>query len=101
MLQLGYHPFSRLARWVEGGAVDDVVGAAVLADLAQIIDRVDCILVSPGISCDQTERLGLRHAPTAVDALTMAFERQGADARVVVLHHGGRILPRIGDGAGH
>ncbi|MDQ3949764.1 MAG: nickel-dependent lactate racemase [Gemmatimonadota bacterium] len=95
VLRLGYRPFPEIARLVEEQAVDDVVGAAVLADLVQIVDRVDCILVSPGISCDQTERLGVRHAPTPRDALAMAFERQGATARVAVLRYGGRILPRI------
>jgi nickel-dependent lactate racemase len=95
VLRLGYRPFPEIARLVESGAVDDVVGAAVLADLAQIVDRVDCILVSPGIPCEQVERLGFRHAPTPQDALAMAFERQGSAARVVVLRHGGRILPRI------
>lgn len=99
LLELGYRPFPEIARLVDDGAVDDVVGAAVLADLAQIVDRVDCILVSPGISCDQAERLGFRHAPTPQDALTMAFERQGSAARVVVLRYGGRVLPRVRDGA--
>ena len=70
-------------------------GAAVLADLAQIVDRADCILVSPGISSATAERLGFRHAPTPKDALTMAFERQGSAAGVVVLRYGGRILPKI------
>jgi lactate racemase len=97
VLRLGYRPFPEIARLVEGGAVDDVVGAAVLADLAQIVDRVDCILVSPGIPCDQAERLGFRHAATPQDALKMAFEKQGAAAGVVVLRYGGRILPRIGN----
>jgi nickel-dependent lactate racemase len=95
VLRLGYRPFSEIARLVEDRAVDDVVGAAVLADLAQIVDRVDCILVSPGVPCDQAERLGFRHAPTPPDALAMAFERQGSVARVAVLRYGGRILPRI------
>jgi hypothetical protein len=97
VLGLGYRPFAEIAGLVNAGAVDDVVGAAVLADLAQIVDRVDCILVSPGIPCDQTARLGLRHAPTAQDALTMAFEKQGSAARVALLRYGGRILPRVGD----
>ena len=97
VLRLGYRPFPAIARLVESGTVDDVVGAAVLADLAQIVDRVDCILVSPGIRCDQAEQLGFRHAPTPQDALAMAFERQGAAAQIAVLRYGGRILPRIGD----
>jgi nickel-dependent lactate racemase len=100
LLQLGYRPFREIARLVAESAVDDVVGAAVLADLAQIVDRVDCILVSPGIPGDQAARLGFRYAPTPQDALTMAFERQGLAARVVVLHYGGRILPRVRDDTG-
>jgi nickel-dependent lactate racemase len=99
MLRLGYRPFPEIARLVDDGAVDDVVGAAVLADLAQIVDRVDCILVSPGIPCDNAQRLGFRHAATPQDALTMAFERQGSGASVVVLRYGGRILPRIANAA--
>jgi nickel-dependent lactate racemase len=99
VLRLGYRPFAEIARLVDSGAADDVVGAAVLADLAQIVDRVDCILVSPGISCDQAERLGFRYAPTPPDALAMAFERQGRAARVAVLRYGGRILPRIDNAA--
>jgi lactate racemase len=95
LLRLGYRPFPEIVRLVEERAVDDVVGAAVLADLAQIVDRVDCILVSPGIPSDQAKRLGFRHASTPQDALTMAFERQGSAAHVVVLRYGGRILPRI------
>jgi hypothetical protein len=95
VLRLGYRPFPEIARLVDSGTVDDVVGAAVLADLAQIVDRVDCILVSPGIPCDQAQRLGFRHAPTPQDALAMAFERQGAAAQIAVLRYGGRILPRI------
>jgi hypothetical protein len=97
VMQLGYRPFPEIARLVESGAVDDVVGVAVLADLAQIVDRVECILVSPGIPCDKAERLGFRHAPTPQAALAIAFERHGSAARVVVLRYGGRILPRVGD----
>jgi nickel-dependent lactate racemase len=100
VLQLGYRPFPEIARLVEGGAADDLVGAAVLAHLAQIVDRVDCILVSPGIPCGEAERLGFRHAPTPQDALTMAFEKQGPAAHVVVLRYGGRILPRIDNASG-
>ena len=98
LLRLGYRPFPEISRLVDERGADDLVGVAVLADLAQIVDRVDCILVSPGISCDDAERLGFRHAQTPQDALTMAFERQGSAARVVVLRQGGRILPRIDHG---
>lgn len=95
MLQIGYRPFAEIAGMVEAGEVDDIVGASVLADLAQIVDRCDCIVVSPGIAKQQAERLGFRSASTVQEALEMAFERQGRAAKIAVLQHGGHILPVI------
>jgi nickel-dependent lactate racemase len=95
VLEIGYRPYAEIVRMVEAGEIEDVVGAAVLADVAQIVDRTDCVMVSPGIKREETERLGFRYAATAQDALAMAFERQGRDARVAVLQHGGHILPLI------
>ena len=93
VLEIGYRPYAEIARMVGAGEVDDVVGAAVLADVAQVIDRTDCILVSPGVTRDETERLGFRYAATTQEALEMAFARQGNTAMVAVLRHGGHILP--------
>ena len=95
VLEMAYHPFPEIVRMVEAGKIEDVVGAAVLADLAQIVDRCDCILVSPGITKYETEQLGFRYAASAQQALEMAFERQGPAARIAVLQHGGHILPAI------
>ena len=95
MLEIGDRPYADIVRMVDGGQVEDVVGAAVLADVAQVMDRTDCILVSPGITLEETQRLGFRYAVTPQEALNMAFERQGNAARVAVLRYGGRILPLI------
>ena len=95
VLEIGYRPHAEIARMVEAGEVKDIVGAAILADVAQIVDRADCIMVSPGVTREETERLGFRYAATAQDALEMAFERQGKEAKVAVLRHGGHILPLI------
>src|SRR5918911_786361 len=97
VLEIGYRPHAEIVRMVEAGEVDDVVGAAVLADVAQIVDRADCIMVSPGVTREETERLGFRYAATVEDALRMAFERQGDGATVAVLRHGGHILPLIAE----
>ena len=95
LLRIGYRPLPEVVRMVEAREVDDVVGAAILADVAQIVDRADCIMVSPGITRAATERLGCRYAANAQEALALAFERQGNSASVAVLRHGGRILPLI------
>jgi hypothetical protein len=97
VLEIGYRPFAEIGQMVEAGEVEDIVGASVLADLAQIVDRCDCILVSPGISKQKTERLGFRYAATVQMALEMAFERQGRTAKVAALQHGGHILPVIAE----
>jgi nickel-dependent lactate racemase len=93
VLEIGYRPYVEIVQMVDAGEVDDVVGAAVLADVAQVMDHTDCILVSPGVTREETERLGFRYAVTAQEALEMALARQGNAASVAVLRHGGRILP--------
>ncbi len=95
LLEIGYRSYVEIVRMVEAGEIAGVVGAAVLADITQIVDRADCVLVSPGITREETERLGFRYAETAEEALGMAFERQGRGAEVAVLRHGGRILPLV------
>ena len=99
VLEIGYRPYAEIVRMVEAGEVEDVVGAAVLADVAQVAYRTDCVMVSPGIKREEAERLGFRYAGTAQEALEMAFERQGGGAEVAVLQHGGHILPLIESGA--
>jgi hypothetical protein len=84
-------------RLVQGGGVDDLVGIAILADVAQIVDRADCIMVSPGVTPDDARRLGFRHAASATEALRMALERQGPEASVAVLRYGGHVLPIVDD----
>src|SRR5918912_2156675 len=95
VLKIGYRPYAEIVRMVEAGEVDDVVGAAVLADVGQGLDRTDCVMVSPGIKREEALRLGFRYATSAQEALEMAFERQGSKAKVAVLQHGGHILPLV------
>ncbi|HEY0378971.1 MAG TPA: nickel-dependent lactate racemase [Pyrinomonadaceae bacterium] len=95
MLEIGYRPYAEIVRMVEAGEVEDLVGAAVLADVAQVVDRTDCIMVSPGFKRAEAERLGFRYATMAQEALEMAFERHGREAKIAVLQRGGHILPLI------
>ncbi len=93
MLQIGYRPHAEIVELVQSGRVDDLVGVAILADVAQIIDKADCIIASPGVNEHDAKKLGLRYARDAQEALDLAFERQGKGASVAVLRHGGHILP--------
>ena len=97
LLEIGYLPHARIVELVQQGQVDDLVGVAILADVCQIVDKTDCLMVSPGVTREQAERIGFRYAASAQDALAMAFERQGASASVAVLRYGGHILPVVDD----
>jgi hypothetical protein len=60
-----------------------------------IKERAKGILVCPGISKEDTERLGFIHARDPKEALEAAFSLVGGDANVAVLQRGGEILPVI------
>lgn len=93
LMEIGYRPHAELVALAQSGEVEDLVGLAVLADVAQIIDKSGCVIVSPGMKRQEAERIGLHYAQTCETALRIAFERQGIDATVAVLRHGGHILP--------
>jgi lactate racemase len=97
VLEIGYRPHAELVGLVQRGGQNDLVGLAVLADVAQIVDQADCIMVSPGVKPDEARRLGFRYAATAADALAMALERQGPQASIAVLRYGGHVLPIVDD----
>jgi nickel-dependent lactate racemase len=97
VLEIGYRPHAELVRLAQQGGVDDLVGLAILADVAQIVDRADCIMVSPGVTPDEARRLGFRSAPDATAALRLALERQGPKATIAVLRYGGHVLPIVDD----
>ncbi|MFL5515532.1 MAG: nickel-dependent lactate racemase [Gemmatimonadales bacterium] len=97
VLEIGYRPHGELVRLVQQGGVKDLVGLAILADVAQIVDRADCIMVSPGVTAEEAARLGFRSARSPSEALAMALERQGPQATIAVLRYGGHVLPIVDD----
>lgn len=99
VLEIGYRPHAEIVAMVQKGEVKDLVGAAILADVCQIVDKTDCIMVSPGVKPEEAAKIGFRYAPDATEALRMAREKQGGDARVAVLRYGGHILPVVDDEA--
>lgn len=99
LLQIGYRPHAQIVEMVQRDKVDDLVGVAILADVCQIVDKTDCIMVSPGVKPDEAKKLGFRYADSAQKALEMAIEKQGRGARIAVIRYGGHVLPIIDDEA--
>jgi nickel-dependent lactate racemase len=97
LLQIGYKPYYEIVKMVQTGKVKDLVGVAILADVCQIVDKTDCIMVSPGVKPEEATKLGFRYAKDAQEALKMAIEKQGQNARIAVLRYGGHILPVVDD----
>jgi nickel-dependent lactate racemase len=99
VLEIGYRPSAELVAMVQRGEATDLVGVAILHDVSQIVDKTDCIMVSPGVKPHEAAKIGFRYADSAQRALAMAFDRQGCDARVAVIRYGGHALPLVDDEA--
>jgi nickel-dependent lactate racemase len=97
LLQIGYRPHAEIVQMVQQGKVDDLVGVAILADVCQIVDKTDCIMVSPGVKPDEAKKLGFRYAKSVDEALRMAFDKQGKTAQTAVIRYGGHVLPIVDD----
>jgi nickel-dependent lactate racemase len=96
VLELGYQTFEEVDQKVRRGAIKKLTAAAHLVHVGRVIkERAKGILVSPGISKEEAERLGFIYARDPQEALDIAFSHLSRDAKVAVLQRGGEILPII------
>ncbi len=96
VLECGYQTFEEVERKVRQKKIEKLTAAAHLVHVGRVIkERAKGILVSPGISKEETERLGFIYAHEPQDALKIASSLMGRDAKVAVLQRGGEILPVI------
>jgi nickel-dependent lactate racemase len=98
VLQQGYQTFEEVEQKVRQGKIEKLTAAAHLVHVGRVIkERAKGILVSPGISKEEAERLGFIYARNPQEALDIAFSHLSRDAKVAVLQRGGEILPVIKD----
>ena len=98
VLEWGYQTFEEVDQKVRQGAIKKLTAAAHLVHVGRVIkERARGILVSPGISKEEAERLGFIYARNPQEALDIAFSHLSRDAKVAVLQRGGEILPVIKD----
>jgi len=96
VLEWGYQTFEEVNEKVRQKKIQKLTAAAHLVHVGRVIkERAKGILVSTGISKEETERLGFFHAESPQEALEMAFSITGRDAKLAVLQRGGEILPEI------
>jgi nickel-dependent lactate racemase len=96
ILEWGYQTFEEVDQKVRQGKITKLTVAAHLVHVGRVIkERARGILVSPGISQKEAERLGFIYAREPQEALEFALSHLSRPARVAILQRGGEILPVI------
>jgi nickel-dependent lactate racemase len=97
ILEMGYQAFEEVEPKVRQGMIRKLSVAAHLVHVGRVIkERGRGIMVSQGISKQETEKLGFLYAKTAQEALEIGLSLVGRDGKVAVFQRGGEILPVIG-----
>jgi nickel-dependent lactate racemase len=79
---------------LENRRIDDLIAGGALLLHAQILEHAEVICVSDGLTTKDKEALGFKQADTLDEAMKMAFNSQGREARVGIMKCG-EILPII------
>ena len=96
VLELGYQTYEEVDQKVRQRKIKKLTAAAHLVHVGRVIkQRAKGVLVSQGISKEETEKLGFIYARDPQEALEIAFSHLSPDAKVAVLQRGGEILPVI------
>jgi nickel-dependent lactate racemase len=96
ILELGYQTFEEVDQKIRQGMIKKLTMAAHLVHVGRVIkERGRGIMVSQGISKQETEQLGFLYAKTVQEALEIGFSLVGRDGKVAVFQRGGEILPVI------
>jgi nickel-dependent lactate racemase len=89
----GYRPYARIRREVRQGKLKDVIQASHMTAFGRIMDKARIVLVSPGFSRIETERLGFCYGPDVKSALDVELRRLGSRASIAVIQQGGKLFP--------
>lgn len=73
--------------------IKDLTAVNVVAWLGRLNELCWVSLYSDGLTDDDLDVLGFARAHTIQSALETAFQRQGPDAKVLVVTHGGELCP--------
>ncbi|MFQ5710799.1 MAG: nickel-dependent lactate racemase [Candidatus Geothermarchaeales archaeon] len=87
--------FEENLKAIEEREVDDLLALSAVLALKRAMRRADVICYSDGLTAKDMEALGFKQASSVGEAIEMAFERQGKDARIGILKCG-EILPIVG-----
>ncbi len=79
---------------IENGKIHDLVAGPDILIHSQIVNSKEVICYSDGLTEKDKEALKFKHAKTINEAVEMALESQGKDAKVGILKNG-EIIPQL------
>jgi nickel-dependent lactate racemase len=93
ILKFGYQPLAAIQRLVQEGSIRHrVVGVHMAQVSAVAVEKARLILVTPGISPADIERMGFSWAPTPQEAFEAALGQVGGEPAIAVLEGAARML---------
>lgn len=95
LLELGDCPAREVYERAVRGEFRDPIGVTAHIKIGVMREMAKVILVSQGVSREDTERMGLQYAADLDNAIGMALDRHGEVARIGVITHGADIAPII------
>ena len=95
-LARGYLSLEQAQEMYDRGEVVNLIVHAHLARVGRLVrDKVTPIIISPGISAEHAEQMGLIWAEGPQEALDRALAIMGRDASVGVIRRGGEVVPVV------
>ena len=91
----GYLPKSEIEERVRSGSISNLAIACHLMAVGRILERGQLLIVSPGLTADLLEQVGLGWAPDAMAAIETARRRLGAGADICLLSGGCSLIPEL------
>ncbi|MEM1569139.1 MAG: nickel-dependent lactate racemase [Candidatus Bathyarchaeia archaeon] len=88
--KLGYIPISTMKKMVEDGTMDDLIAAAHIVMVREVLDKAKCILVSDGISRSLAYGLGFDYADDLQEAVDEAL-REKPDGKMLIMRMGAEL----------
>jgi nickel-dependent lactate racemase len=84
VLKYGYLPFERVRELVAAGEISDLAAASHLQHGGEKLygKKIRCIIVSEGVSPEDSKKLGVEYAATPQEAVDTALGRHGRNARI-------------------
>lgn len=82
--KLGYQPIPVMKKMVEDGSTEDLIAAAHIVMVREVLDRAKCVIVSDGLSRSLAYKLGFDYANDLQEAVDEAL-REKTDGNLLIM----------------